>query len=172
MQKVGPEPLEDEFTYLVFVSRLHRRKNSAIKAVLLDQTVLAGIGNIYADESLWGAKIHPLTKVGDIPKAKLQKLHKEIRFVLNISIEKGGSTDRNYVNAEGKKGSYIDFARVFRKEGTPCQRCGTEIIKTRVASRGTHLCMVCQRCDNLPPNQSQSNYSAHSTKKRKLVQNS
>ena len=172
MQKVGPEPLEDEFTYLVFVSRLHRRKNSAIKAVLLDQTVLAGIGNIYADESLWGAKIHPLAKVGDISQAKLKKLYEEIRYVLNLSIEKGGSTDRNYVNAEGKKGSYIDFARVFRKEGTPCQRCGTTITKTRVASRGTHLCMVCQRYNNLPLNQSRPDYLPHSTDERKLVQNS
>jgi formamidopyrimidine-DNA glycosylase len=71
-------------------------------------------------------------------------LYKEIVFVLNLAIEKGGSTDRNYVNAEGRKGSYIDFARVFRREGKPCPRCGAAIIKTRVAGRGTHSCPVCQ----------------------------
>jgi len=146
MQKVGPEPLEDSFTFSVFESQMMRRKNSGVKAVLLDQTVLAGIGNIYADEALWGAKIHPEAKVSAIPKVRLRKLHYEIIYVLKLSIEKGGSTDRNYVNAEGKRGSYIDFARVFRRENLPCPHCGTTIIKTRVAGRGTHTCPKCQPC--------------------------
>lgn len=145
-KKVGPEPLSDDFTADVFIERLMRRKNSNIKAVLLDQTVLAGVGNIYADESLWGAEIHSATRVSEIPKAKLRTLYTELIYVLKLSIEKGGSTDRNYVNAEGKKGSYISFARVFRKEGTPCPRHpDTLIIKTRVAGRGTHLCPICQK---------------------------
>ncbi|MDB5183280.1 MAG: formamidopyrimidine-DNA glycosylase [Candidatus Saccharibacteria bacterium] len=145
MKKVGPEPLEDAFTPKIFIQRIRRRANTTIKAAILDQTVLAGIGNIYADESLWGAKIHPAERVKDVPDSKLKTLHKEIRFVLNLSIEKGGSTDRNYVNAEGKKGSYIDFARVFRQEGKDCPRHpGVTIIKTRVAGRGTHTCPVCQ----------------------------
>ena len=145
MKKLGPEPLEATFTHQAFIDRLMRRKNSGIKAVLLDQTVLAGVGNIYDDESLWAAKIHPETKVVDIPVSKLKLLHTELIAVLRLSIEKGGSSDRNYVNAEGKKGSYISFAKVFRKEGTSCQRCGTTIQKTRVAGRGTHLCPKCQR---------------------------
>ncbi len=145
MQKVGPEPLSDEFTPAVFIERVRKRNNTTIKAAILDQTVLAGIGNIYADEGLWGAKIHPAERVRDISDKRLALLHKELRFVLELSIEKGGSTDRNYVNAEGKKGSYISFARVFRKEGTPCQRCGTVIEKIRVAGRGTHVCPYCQR---------------------------
>ncbi len=146
MLSVGPEPLNDEFTSKVFIERIKKRANTTIKAALLDQTVLAGIGNIYADESLWGAKIHPATRVKDVPETKLKTLHNEIRFVLELAIEKGGSTDRNYVNAEGKKGSYIDFARVFRREGKDCPRHpGQAIIKTRVASRGTHTCPKCQR---------------------------
>lgn len=146
MKKVGPEPLEDSFTPEIFIQRLQRRKNTTIKAAILDQTVLAGIGNIYADEGLWGAKIHPATRVKDVPKSKLKKLFTELRYVLELSIEKGGSTDKNYVNAEGKRGSYIDFARVFRKEGTPCPRHPDTLIeKTRVAGRGTHLCPECQR---------------------------
>lgn len=146
MQKVGPEPLEDSFTANVLLQRLQRRKNTTIKAAILDQTVLAGVGNIYADESLWGAKIHPATLVKNVPENKIKNLFKEIRFVLNLSIEKGGSTDRNYVNAEGKRGSYIDFARVFRKEGTPCPDHPDVIIeKIKVAGRGTHICPVCQQ---------------------------
>lgn len=145
MKKVGPEPLGDDFTAPVFAARLMRRKNSAIKAVLLDQTVLAGVGNIYADESLWGAKIHPETKVSDLSAAAIKRLYTDLREVLALSIAKGGSTDRNYVNAEGKKGSYLDFARVFRRDKLPCPRCGTTIIKLRVAGRGTHICPKCQR---------------------------
>lgn len=145
MKKVGPEPLEQTFTAKEFIQRLQRRKNTTIKAAILDQTVLAGIGNIYADEGLWGAKIHPATRVKDVPENKLKKLFTELRYVLELSIEKGGSTDKNYVNAEGKKGSYISFARVFRKEGTPCQRHPDTLIeKIKVAGRGTHICPRCQ----------------------------
>ncbi len=140
MQTVGPEPLEDDFTVDKFIERLMTRKNSPVKAVLLDQKVLAGVGNIYADESLWGAKIHPASPVAKVPKAKLVVLHQTLRDVLNLSIKTGGSTDRNYVNAEGKKGSYLSFAQVFRKEGQPCPRCGAIIEKIRVARRGTHVC--------------------------------
>lgn len=143
-QRVGPEPLAADFTWQAFRERLLRRKNSNVKAVLLDQTVVAGIGNIYADEALWGAKIHPLTLVKDLTAEQFRTLYEELVMVLKLSIEKGGSTDRNYVNAEGKKGSYISFAKVFRRQGQACARCGSVIIKTRVAGRGTHTCPVCQ----------------------------
>jgi len=145
MQKVGPEPLDDSFTAKVFISRIRHRNNTTIKAAILDQTVLAGVGNIYADESLWGAKIHPSTRVKNVSDERLSTLLVELKYVLNLAIEKGGSTDKNYVNAEGKRGSYIDFARVFRREGKECPRHpGTVIIKTRVAGRGTHTCPICQ----------------------------
>ncbi len=144
-QKVGPEPLAADFTQVQFYERFMKRPNTNIKAALLDQTVIAGVGNIYADESLWGAKIHPSTLVKNLSQAKFNKLYEELRYVLNLAIEKGGSTDRNYVNAEGKKGSYLSFARVFRREGLACPRCGTIIVKTRVAGRGTHLCPHCQK---------------------------
>lgn len=145
MKKVGPEPLEEDFTSNNFLDRFNRRSRTTIKAALLDQTVIAGVGNIYADESLWGAKIHPSRLVSSITDAEFKKLYTEVRLVMNLSIDKGGSTNRNYVNAEGKKGSYMDFARVFRREGLACQRCGTEIIKIRVAGRGTHVCPKCQK---------------------------
>jgi formamidopyrimidine-DNA glycosylase len=145
MKKVGPEPLADDFTWQLMRERLQRRKNTNIKAALLDQSVIAGVGNIYADESLWSAKIHPSTLVRDLPDAKFKLLHKSLQDVLNLSISKGGSTDQHYVDAEGKRGKYLTFAKVFRKEGQPCPRCGATIIKTRVAGRGTHICPNCQR---------------------------
>jgi len=145
MKKVGPEPLETEFTAVAFADRFKRRANTNIKAALLDQTVVAGVGNIYADESLWGAKIDPRRLVKSITDAEFTHLYAELRDVMNLAIEKGGSTDKNYVNAEGKRGSYMDFARVFRREGQKCPRCGNEIIKIKHAGRGTHLCETCQK---------------------------
>ena len=144
MRRVGPEPLEDSFTAEDFISRVSRRKGTTIKAAILDQTVLAGVGNIYADESLWGARIHPATRVRDVTHEQLAVLLQEIKSVMTLSIEKGGSTNRNYVDAEGKRGSYMTFANVFRREGLPCTRCRTKIIKTKVAGRGTHTCPHCQ----------------------------
>jgi len=144
MKKVGPEPLEAEFTPQQFRDRFTRRARTNIKAALLDQSVVAGVGNIYADEALWGAKIHPTRLTGSITDDEFKALYTELREVMNLSIEKGGSSNRNYVNAEGKRGSYMDFARVFRREGLPCPRCGTTIEKSRVAGRGTHVCPFCQ----------------------------
>lgn len=144
MQKVGPEPLEDSFTADQFRGRFNRQSRASIKAAILDQTVIAGVGNIYADEALWGAYIHPARKVITVTDSELDLLYTEVRAVMNLSIEKGGSSNRNYVNAEGKKGSYMDFARVFRREGQACPRCGATIEKIRVAGRGTHFCPVCQ----------------------------
>lgn len=144
MQKVGPEPLSPDFTEADFMARFARRKKSGIKAALLDQSVVAGIGNIYADETLWGAKVHPARHVETVTAEEFAAMYREAREVMNLAIEKGGSSDKNYVNAEGKKGSYMDFARVFRREGQSCPRCGATIEKIRVAGRGTHYCPVCQ----------------------------
>ncbi len=144
-KKIGPEPLESDFSAEAFVERLMTRKKSNIKAVLLDQTVLAGVGNIYADESLFAAGIHPESIVMKVPKKRLLRLFHELQAVLILAIEKGGSSDRNYVNAEGKKGSYIEFAKVFRREKQACLVCNNQIVKIRVAGRGTHVCLLCQK---------------------------
>ncbi len=145
MKKVGPEPLEDDFTAEVLYERLQRRKNTTIKAAILDQTVLAGVGNIYADEGLWGARVHPAMRVKDVAKEQVIELWRELREVMLLAIEKGGSTDKNYVDAEGKRGSYMDFARAFRRDGQPCPRHPDVLIeKSKVAGRGTHTCPVCQ----------------------------
>ncbi len=144
MLKFGPEPLTDNFSLYDFIHRFAKRKRSSIKAALLDQTVVAGIGNIYADEALFAAKIHPSSHVQIVTQKQFRELYHQMRAVMNLSIEKGGSTDKNYVDAEGKKGSYLTFANVFRREGQPCRVCGTEITKLRVAGRGTHVCPNCQ----------------------------
>ncbi|MCA9350224.1 DNA-formamidopyrimidine glycosylase [Candidatus Saccharibacteria bacterium] len=145
LAKLGPEPLEAEFTEKIFLSNLHRRLKSKIKPVLLDQTIISGIGNIYADESLFKAKIHPESIVGQIPQAKLKKLRKAIVEILNYSIEKGGSTSQNYVNAEGKRGNYLDFAAVYGRSKLDCIVCQAPITKIKLAGRGTHICLKCQK---------------------------
>lgn len=144
MKRVGPEPLEANFTWQVMKERLQRRARTNIKAALLDQTVIAGVGNIYADESLWSAKIHPTRLVRDLTDNEIRVLHTALVEVLRLSIQKGGSSNHTYVDAEGKRGSYMSFANVFRRDGQPCPRCGTTIVKTKVAGRGTHTCPVCQ----------------------------
>ena len=144
MQKVGPEPLEDSFTATDFMTRLARWPKTNIKAALLDQSVIAGVGNIYADESLWGAKIHPQRLVNTLTEQEMTLLYHELRDVMNLAVEKGGSSNSTYVNAEGQRGSYMNFARVFRREGLACPRCDAIIEKSRVAGRGTHTCPVCQ----------------------------
>lgn len=145
MKRVGPEPLEADFTWREFAERFKRRGKTNIKAALLDQSVIAGVGNIYADESLWGAKIHPKRVVSTLTDSDFKNLYVELRGVMNLAIEKGGSSNHTYVNAEGKKGSYMDFARVFRREGQTCPRHPDVVIeKLRVAGRGTHICPVCQ----------------------------
>lgn len=145
IKKLGPEPLNgnprDEF-----LNRVRRRNNSVIKAAILDQSVIAGIGNIYADEALWLAKIHPETRVRDLSDKDLIRILDSSIQVMTKSIESGGSSMKNYIKADGSKGDYLEkFANVFHREGLACPRCGHEIVKVRVASRGTHLCSACQR---------------------------
>lgn len=145
MQKVGPEPLDPNTRVEDFIQRIRRRQNSMIKPALLDQAVIAGVGNIYADEALWAARIHPQTRVKNISDQQLNTLFNELRQILQLSIDQGGSTDRNYVDAEGRKGNYLTFAHVFRREGQACHRHpDQEIIKLKVGGRGTHICPVCQ----------------------------
>ena len=145
MQKVGPEPLDPQTRAEDFIQRIRRHQNSMIKPAFLDQTVIAGVGNIYADEALWAAQIHPQTRVKNVSDQQLNTLFKELRQILQLSIDQGGSTDKNYVDAEGRKGNYLTFAHVFRREGQACHRHPDQaIIKLKVGGRGTHICPVCQ----------------------------
>jgi formamidopyrimidine-DNA glycosylase len=140
---LGPEPLEINFKD--FRKVLYRHPNAQVKAKLLDQHIIAGVGNIYADESLWSAKIHPQTKISDISELKLKSLFEELQKVLILSIKQGGSSSANYIKVDGKTGSYLTFAKVYKKEGQPCEHCTTELIRTVAAGRGTRLCPSCQK---------------------------
>jgi len=145
LSKLGPEPLTDDYTFEQFSSALSKRKKTTIKAAILDQTVLAGVGNIYADEGLFAARIHPATRVGDVSTIKLKRLFTALREIMLMSIELGGSSARNYVDAEGKKGNYLNFAKVYGRKGKNCAGCSGKVTKIRVASRGTHICTSCQK---------------------------
>lgn len=142
--RLGPEPLTDNFELAGFAKILARRPKSPIKAVILDQTTVAGVGNIYADESLHLAKINPSTPSGDLTRAQAKRLYEAIKTIIALGVQHGGTSFTNYVNALGGTGDYLHHARVFRRQGLTCPVCGTVIIKTRVAGRGTHLCPKCQ----------------------------
>lgn len=145
MRRVGPEPLDDSCSSAVFIPRIRRRNNTTVKAAILDQSVIAGVGNIYADESLWLTRIHPAARVHMLNDRQLATLLTHIKNVLTLGIEMGGSTDKNYVDAEGNRGNYLQFAHVFRRENQPCRRHpDLTIQKIRVAGRGTHICPACQ----------------------------
>lgn len=144
LARMGPEPLGEGFGADVLRGRLERHPRQMIKATLLDQSVVAGIGNIYADEVLWGARIHPMSPVGVLSAVQVDELASVVVEVLERSILLGGSSMRDYVDASGERGAYLDQAAVFGREGEPCGRCEEAIVKIRVAGRGTHLCPNCQ----------------------------
>lgn len=126
--------------------KLQRHPKSCIKAVILDQTVICGLGNIYADEALYAAGIHPMRRAGTLDMKEVERLLKSARRVMTESIESGGSTMATYVRADGTRGDYLEkFAKVFRRDGKECPRCGEKIEKIRVAGRGTHICPKCQK---------------------------
>ena len=129
-----------------FWAMLQRHQNSPVKAVILDQHNIAGVGNIYADEGCFYAGILPWRKCGDLERKEADKLLEGLCSVMQASIDSGGSTMKDYVKADGTRGNYLEkFAQVFRREGQECPRCGGEILKTRTAGRGTHYCGGCQK---------------------------
>ncbi len=142
--RVGPEPLAPEFTPELLRGRLAGRR-TALKAALLDQRTLAGLGNIYVDEALWAARLHPTTAAGSLTRQAILRLHGSIRETLALGIARQGATLRDYALPDGEAGSMQNEFRVYGREGEPCERCGTAISKTRIAGRGTWFCSRCQR---------------------------
>jgi formamidopyrimidine-DNA glycosylase len=142
VEKLGPEPLDVEFEE--FVRRARGRK-APVKALLLNQDFLRGIGNIYADESLFRAGIHPRATAGKLRKPRLERLHKAIVEVLSEAIEGGGSSISDYVDPDGRKGWFQLRHRVYQRTGAPCVVCKTPIRKVMVAQRSSHYCPKCQR---------------------------
>ncbi len=143
-EKLGVEPLEGNFTALWLITQL-KKSNRKIKPLLLDQAFIAGLGNIYVDEALWAAKIHPQTSSGRIGATKIRKLHSAIREILLLSIEQNGTTIINFAFGDNSTGEFVNQLQVFDRKDRPCPRCQTSIIKIRVAQRGTYLCPKCQK---------------------------
>lgn len=147
LKNIGPEPLEKSFTFEKFLARLKLKPTGKIKLVLLDQTIIAGIGNIYADESLWRAGIHPMEQVKDIPNRKLCELFKAIKQTLSKGIDFGGDSMSDYRNVHGEKGKFQENHRAYQKTGERCSKssCKGTIRRIVVGGRGTHFCDMHQK---------------------------
>ena len=143
-KKLGPEPTEQDFDLGRFKLALKKSKK-LIKSHLLDQTLVAGLGNIYVDEVLWRAKVHPSRTSNSLSSQEARKVHDETIKVLGQAVEKGGSTIRTYTNAFGEDGTMQEFHQVYDKTGQACSRCGSIIEKIQLGGRGTHFCPKCQR---------------------------
>jgi formamidopyrimidine-DNA glycosylase len=144
LKSLGTEPLSADFTFEILATSLADRK-SPIKQVLLNQEVIAGLGNIYADEALYYASIHPLRRANSLTPAEVQLLHEGIVSVLTLGIEHGGTSFSEYRDLWGEAGDNYNHVRVYHQQGKPCQRCGTPIERIVVAQRSTHFCPKCQK---------------------------
>lgn len=142
--RMGPEPLDDGFSLQQFSQTLRGRK-ALIKPLLLNQQVVAGLGNIYVDEALHQARIHPERRAYTLDGEEIERLHRAIRDVLDLAVQGRGTTFNSYRDIEGREGAFQDSLQVFRRAGANCPRCGTSIIKLVVGGRGTHVCPACQR---------------------------
>jgi len=141
--ELGPEPLGDDFTLADFAALLSGRRGM-IKPLLLNQRFMAGIGNIYADEALFAARIHPERRTDTLTVEEIERLYRAIRQVLAQGIQNRGTTISDYLDAEGREGENQEYLEVFRRAGQPCPRCGTPIERTVVGGRGTYFCPKCQ----------------------------
>jgi formamidopyrimidine-DNA glycosylase len=142
-ERIGSEPLETSFARAALAQRLAGRR-APIKAALLDQRTVAGLGNIYADEALWRARIHPLRPARHLDADEIARLHRGVRAALRMGISRQGATLSNYATPDGERGGMQDEFKVYGRIGEPCPRCGTPIEKIRAAGRGTSYCPRCQ----------------------------
>jgi len=143
-KEFGVEPLSEEFNIEVLKEIIKKSKNSNIKRVLTDQKKIAGIGNIYSDEILYDAGINPQRKAQSLTAQEIKRLFNSIKKVLLFAIEKEGSSIKNYVNSEGKRGTMQDYLKIYGKDGEKCKKCGSIIKKIKLNGRGTHFCPNCQ----------------------------
>lgn len=144
LQRVGPEPLEKKFSWQILKESLLRRRKTPVKVALLDQEIVAGIGNIYACEACFLAGIHPSKKISELNNKDFQKLHKGIIESLKNGIKFGGSSKTHFADPLGKKGLFLDYAYVYGREKLPCKKCKTPIEKIKLGGRGTYFCPSCQ----------------------------
>ena len=143
LTNMGPEPLSDEFT-VEYLQKICAKRQGKIKSMLLNQKFIGGLGNIYVDESLSAAGIHPERSAGELTMQEIEKLHHAINAVIQQAIMDGGTTFRDYVDGEGKIGTHQQHLRVYGRKNQPCLVCGTKIQWKEVGGRGTHFCPHCQ----------------------------
>ncbi|HZG60790.1 MAG TPA: DNA-formamidopyrimidine glycosylase [Anoxybacillus sp.] len=144
LSQLGPEPFSEQFTAELLAGKL-QKTNRKIKTVLLDQTLVVGLGNIYVDEALFRSGIHPERPANSLQIEEIRLLHKEIVATLTEAVEKGGSTVRSYVNSQGQIGMFQLELFVYGRKGEPCKKCGQPLQKMVVGGRGTHYCRHCQK---------------------------
>jgi formamidopyrimidine-DNA glycosylase len=144
LKLLGPEPFSDEFTTEYLTRKLHRRARP-IKTALLDQALIAGLGNIYADETLFLSGVMPTTLCADLTAEQIGRIHTAIIQVLQKAIESGGTTFSNFLNVQGVNGNYGGVAWVYNRAGQPCRTCSTTIERIKLAGRSTHFCPACQQ---------------------------
>ncbi|MGI8872446.1 MAG: bifunctional DNA-formamidopyrimidine glycosylase/DNA-(apurinic or apyrimidinic site) lyase [Candidatus Limnocylindria bacterium] len=139
----GPEPLASSFSAARFAARLERR-SARLKSLLLDQSFIVGVGNIYADEALWRSRLHPLRAASSLTPAEVLRLHRAVRAVLRQGVRHRGASFSDYVGVDGEPGANQERLQVYRRTGEPCLRCGTAVTRIVVGQRSTHFCPRCQ----------------------------
>jgi formamidopyrimidine-DNA glycosylase len=144
--KLGPEPFSNQFTPEYLIGKAKKIPNRKIKQFITDQEIVAGVGNIYVDETLFYSKISPTRPVKEIKLSEWKTIHHNIKKVLELGIKSGGSSEDTYVDAFGNQGSFTKYTKVYRKTGQPCpNNCGDTIKRITLGSRGTHFCPTCQK---------------------------
>ncbi|WP_085991718.1 DNA-formamidopyrimidine glycosylase [Oceanobacillus senegalensis] len=144
LNKLGPEPFDETFTFDYMYNKLQKTERS-IKAVLLDQRIVTGLGNIYVDETLYRAGVHPAKKASTLTEEEIESIRKEAIETLRNAVKQGGTTIRSYVNSQGEMGMFQQELFVYGQENKLCKHCGSPIVKIKVAGRGTHICTECQK---------------------------
>lgn len=144
LKNLGLEANTPEFTLDYFAKGLKKRSMN-IKSLLMGQTLVAGLGNIYVDEVLWQSRINPLTPANELSKGQVKRLYTAINETIEEATKYGGTTVHSFLNAEGKAGHYQEKLKVYGKEGQPCPRCGEDFVKIKISGRGTTYCLHCQK---------------------------
>jgi formamidopyrimidine-DNA glycosylase len=145
MKNLGPEPLEKDFTFEKFKEVLSKKKKGKIKQVLMDQEVIAGIGNIYSDEILWQAKIHPFKDIERLSDEEIKEIYSAMKEILKKAIAARGESISDFRRITGEKGGFDPLRKVYRREGEKCPRCGTIIKRIKIGGRSAHFCPKCQK---------------------------
>ncbi len=144
-EKFGPEPLSKKFTLSLFKELLNKRKNAKIKPLLMDQRFVAGIGNLYADEILFSARVRPIRQAKTLKEKEIKKIYQGIKRILTLAIKRQGSSVEYYLDAKGKKGNYLPLVKVYQRTGQPCFVCQTKIKRLKIGGRSAHFCPKCQK---------------------------